>query len=57
MSGNSEDDEESYSSEREGESLDGLENEDSDAQWVSSKSPSCKVFTSECRFLFVAECV
>lgn len=43
MSGNSDDEQESYSSDREGESLDGLENEDSDAHWVSSKASSCKV--------------
>lgn len=53
MSGNSEDEEDSYSYDREEESLDGLENKDSDAQLVSSKSPSCKVWTLKCRFLCV----
>ncbi|KAH6811867.1 RING/U-box superfamily protein [Perilla frutescens var. frutescens] len=47
MSGNSEDEEDSYSSGREEESLDGLESKDSDAQLVSSKTPSCKVITRE----------
>lgn len=41
--GNSEDEEHYYSSDREVESLDGLENKDSDSQCVASKAPSCKV--------------
>ncbi|KAK6143503.1 hypothetical protein DH2020_023851 [Rehmannia glutinosa] len=41
-SGHSEDEEDYYSSDGEAESLDGLENDDSDAPWVSSKSPSSK---------------
>ncbi|KAI3448059.1 hypothetical protein Pfo_004724 [Paulownia fortunei] len=47
MSGHSEDEEDYYSSDGEAESLDGLENEDSDAQWVPSKAPSSKVITKE----------
>lgn len=53
MSGNSEDEEDSDSCDREEESLDGLENNDFNAQLVSSKSPSCKVWTLNCRFLCV----
>lgn len=53
MSAHSEDEKDYYSSDREEESLDGLENKDSDVQWVSSKSPSSKVYTLQCSFTYV----
>lgn len=52
LSGNSDDDVGSYPSDKEEESLDGLENNDcDDAQWISSKAPSCKVLAFEFRFM------
>ncbi|GFP85434.1 probable E3 ubiquitin-protein ligase ari2 [Phtheirospermum japonicum] len=36
-----------YPSDEEAVSIDGLENDDSDAQWVPSKAPNCKVITKE----------
>ncbi|XP_073022322.1 probable E3 ubiquitin-protein ligase ARI2 isoform X2 [Primulina eburnea] len=49
MSGDSEEEEESdyYSPDRDEESLDGLENDDTRAQWNSSKASSSKVITKE----------
>ncbi|KAL2477196.1 putative E3 ubiquitin-protein ligase [Forsythia ovata] len=44
MSGSEED---YYSSDRESDSLDGLENDDSDSKFVQYKAPSCKVITKE----------
>ncbi|XP_051147151.1 probable E3 ubiquitin-protein ligase ARI1 isoform X2 [Andrographis paniculata] len=42
MSGGSEEEDDCYSSDREGESLDNLENEESDIQWAQAKPPSSK---------------
>ncbi|XP_051147153.1 probable E3 ubiquitin-protein ligase ARI2 isoform X4 [Andrographis paniculata] len=47
MSGGSEEEDDCYSSDREGESLDNLENEESDIQWAQAKPPSSKVITRE----------
>ncbi|KAK6136797.1 hypothetical protein DH2020_029467 [Rehmannia glutinosa] len=47
MSGGSEEEDDCLSSDRESESLDGLENEESDAQWGPSRAPSSKVITKE----------
>ncbi|KAK4401581.1 putative E3 ubiquitin-protein ligase ARI1 [Sesamum angolense] len=47
LSGGSEEEDDYYPSDREAESLDGLENEESDAQWATSKAPSSKVITKE----------
>ncbi|XP_057788269.1 probable E3 ubiquitin-protein ligase ARI2 isoform X1 [Salvia miltiorrhiza] len=45
MSDGSEEEDETYSSDQDAEPLDGLENDDSDAQWLSHKAPSSKVIT------------
>ncbi|KAL6531827.1 hypothetical protein OROMI_028190 [Orobanche minor] len=42
-----EDEDDYYPSDEEAESIDGIESDNSDALWVSSKAPSCKVITKE----------
>lgn len=42
-----------YPYDEEAESIDGSENDDSDALWVPSKAPSCKVYTVMC----IRECM
>lgn len=44
MSGDSEEEEDCYSPDRDEESLDGLENDDIGAQWNPSKASSSKVY-------------
>ncbi|XP_051134078.1 probable E3 ubiquitin-protein ligase ARI2 isoform X2 [Andrographis paniculata] len=47
VSGGSDEEYESYSSDQEAESLDGLEDDDYDAQWATSRTSSSKVITRE----------
>ncbi|GER50401.1 RING/U-box superfamily protein [Striga asiatica] len=47
MSGGSEEEEDYYGSDQEAESLDGLENDESDDRWAQSKAPSSKIITKE----------
>lgn len=51
MSDGSEEEDDRYSSDQDAEPLDGFENNDSDAQWVSHKAPSSKVWAALREFL------